>query len=96
VTQVLLTANSTNCFLEWDGPGGLVTSPIGTPLVLDPVAASTTARVVKLNAQLPAQVELLATDCGGNGILAAPVIAELRLKGRSLTRTFKRLPDARH
>jgi len=96
VAQVKLTPNSTNCQLEWDGPGGLVTAPIGTPIPISPTSASTTVRVVKLNTSQRSRVELQVLDAAGNTKVCDPVIANLTIKKdrAPLVRVFNGIPQA--
>jgi hypothetical protein len=96
VAGVKLTTNSTNCQLEWDGPGGLVTAPINTLIPISPASPSITVRAVKLNAAQKARVELRVTDAAGNFVVCDPVIANLEVKnGRApLSRTFAGIPHA--
>ena len=96
VAQAKLTTNSTNCKLEWTGPGGVVAVPINTLLVISPAAASTTLRVVKLNASQKARVEVQVWDAAGNRTVVDPVIANLESKraGAPVLRTFRGIPQA--
>jgi uncharacterized repeat protein (TIGR01451 family) len=97
VAQVKLTSVSTNVRLEWDGPSGLVSVPIGGTITISPAAADTTVRAVKLNSSARAVVELRLTDAAGNSALVDPVVANLELKrGRQITRTFNKVPDFEH
>jgi hypothetical protein len=95
VAQVKLTTNSSNCVLEWDGPGGLVTAPINTVLHITPPSAGTVVRAVKVNSAQRARVELRVTDAAGNFVVCDPVIANLEVKnGRApLIRTFAGIPQ---
>jgi hypothetical protein len=94
VARVLLTSNSTNSYLEWTGPNGVVTALIRTPLVLPAAVLLTEVRVVKQNVSQRSRVEVRITDCAGNSTLVDPVIANLELKaGGGLERTFSGLPD---
>jgi hypothetical protein len=96
VAGVKLTTNSSNCQLEWDGPGGLVTAPINTLITISPASPSITVRAVKLNTALKARVELRVADAAGNFVVCDPVIANLEVKnGRApLIRTFTGIPHA--
>jgi hypothetical protein len=96
VAGVKLTSNSTNCQLEWDGPGGTVTAPINTLIPISPASPSITVRAVKLNAAQKARVELRVADAAGNFVICDPVIANLEVKnGRApLIRTFTGIPQA--
>jgi uncharacterized delta-60 repeat protein len=96
VAQVKLTTNSSNCVLEWDGPGGLVTAPINTVLHINPPSAGTVVRAVKVNSAQRARVELRVADAAGNFVVCDPVIANLEVKnGRApLIRTFTGIPHA--
>ena len=96
VAQVKLAPNSTNCRLEWTGPGGVVTAPIGTPIPISPAAASTTVRVVKVNSGQRSRVVVQVWDAVGNTAVCDPVIANLTVKnGRGLlVRVFNGIPQA--
>jgi len=96
VAGVKLTSNSTNCQLEWDGPGGLVAAPINTVIPISPASPSITVRAVKLNVAQKARVELRAMDAAGNFVVCDPVIANLEVKnGRALLiRNFAGIPQA--
>jgi hypothetical protein len=97
VAQVQLTSQSSNCKLEWDGPGGTVIAGIGGTITISPAVSSTTVRAVKLNASQRARVELKVWDAAGNFRLCDPVIANLELKqGQRLTRTFRGIPEHEH
>lgn len=95
LAKARLTANSSNCVLEWTGPSGVVTQSIGTDLFFSPAGlAGAQVRAVKVNSSQKARVELQVWDVAGNLALVDPVIANLEIKKRQLARVFQQIPQA--
>ena len=98
VLKVQLTANSTNCHLEY--PLGTRVVPEGTPrphtLILPSALSSVTVYAVK-DTNATSRVEMRAWDAANNSSLADPVIANLEVKrGRRVARTFTGIPAFEH
>lgn len=97
VIKAQLTSNSSNCYLEWTGPSGVVSVPIGGTITLPVPAATTQMRAVKLNSGRTARVELRIWDAANNTALVDPIIALLEMKTAApLMRIFKGLPAVEH
>jgi hypothetical protein len=93
VASVQLTGNSRNCTLE-DPAGNSI--GIGGTLHFDPAVGSVVLKAVKANPAQAARVELRLTDCSGNTLLTDPVIANLEVRKKQLSQTFRRIPAAEH